>query len=281
MRFGKRRAEPAPIVPELPPSYEIAYDPELVPPLELMRTEGIDVLEEWFRWGEEWSMLLRVYAGVTRSSSVLEIGCGLGRIAFPLRFVLSNEGSYDGFEIGKTKVEFLEQTFHKTYPHFRFVWANVHNTYYNPEGEIAPRDYSFPYADESFDVVFAASVFTHILPEAAARYFRETARVLKPGGRVLFSCFLLDNYLQGRPRPLGFGRDAFNFDHSYGSYGDQFAIVVPDNPEQMTAYRSELLQRFASDASLSLVQPPVPGFWSGASASWIGMQDLLVLTKPR
>jgi len=97
-------------------------------------------------------------------------------------------------------------------------------------------DYRFPYDDASFDVVSAASVFTHMLPEAAERYFR-TARVLKRGGRAVFSCFLLDNDVAGRERPLGFGRDAFNFDHSFGDYGDDFAIVVPSNPEQMTAFR--------------------------------------------
>lgn len=261
-------------------SYGIAYDPDLVPPLELMRGEGIDVLEEWFRWGEEWSMLLRIYGCLTRRSNVFEIGCGLGRIAFPLRYVLSSEGSYDGFEIDKPKVDFLERTFHKKYPHFRFVWANVHNTYYNPKGQIAPQDYRFPYDDGSFDVVYAASVFTHMLPEAAEHYFRETARVLKPGGRAVFSCFLLDNYVAGRERPLGFGRAAFNFDHTFGAYGDSFAIVVPSNPEQMTAFRLRLLQRFVSGAELSFVQPPVPGFWSGATATWVGMQDLLVLQKP-
>ena len=111
-------------------SYQVAYDPELVPPLDLMRQEGIDVLEEWFRWGEEWSMLLRVYGHVKRDSSILEIGCGLGRVAFPLRYVLSSDGSYDGFEICQHKVAFLESTFHRLYPNFRFVWADVHNTYY-------------------------------------------------------------------------------------------------------------------------------------------------------
>jgi SAM-dependent methyltransferase len=269
--FRKRQPEP----------YQIAYDPELVPPLDLMRQEGIDVLEEWFRWGEEWSMLLRIYGHVTRSSSVLEIGCGLGRIAFPLRYILSADGSYDGFEICQNKVVFLERTFHRAYPHFRFVWANIHNTYYNPHGQIAPPDYRFPYPDGTFDIVYAASVFMHMLPDAAAHYFRESARVLKAGGRAVFSCFLLDNYRPGQPRPLGFAREAFNFDHPYGAYGDMFAIVVPDNPEQMTAYRFELLKRFAADAWLSLVQAPVPGLWSGATATWVGAQDLLVLGKPQ
>ncbi len=260
---------------------EIAYDPDLVPPLDLMRQEGINVLEEWFRWGEEWSMLLRVYGHITRNSSILEIGCGLGRVAFPLRYVLSANGSYDGFEIGKYKIDFLERTFHRKYPHFRFIWANIHNTYYNPHGQIAPHHYQFPYPDGTFDIVFAASVFTHMLPEAAAHYFRETARVLKAGGRAVFSCFLLDNYRPGQPRPLGFSRDAFNFDHPYGTYGNQFAIVVPDNPEQMTAYRLALFERFATDAGLSFAQAPVMGLWSGTSTTWVGAQDLLVLEKPK
>jgi hypothetical protein len=60
-----------------------------------------------------------------------------------------------------------------------------------------------------------------------------------------------------------------------------FAIVVPDNPEQMTAYRFKLLERFAADAGLSLAQAPVPGLWSGATDTWVGAQDLLVLEKPQ
>jgi hypothetical protein len=119
-----------------------------------------------------------------------------------------------------------------------------------------------------------------MLPDATAHYFREAARMLKAGGRAVFSCFLLDHYRPGQPRPLGFAREAFNFDHPYGTYGDMFAIVVPENPEQMTAYRFELLERFAAEAGLSFVQAPLPGLWSGTTASWVGAQDLLVLGKP-
>jgi SAM-dependent methyltransferase len=259
--------------------YQIAYESDLVSPLDLMRQEGIDVLEEWFRWAEEWSMLLRVYGGITRNSAVLEIGCGLGRTAFPLRYILSSQGSYDGFEICQQKVAFLKRTFHRAYPNFRFIWANIHNTFYNPHGQIKPTDYRFPYPDAAFDIVYAASVFPHMLPEAAAHYLCESARVLKLGGRCVFSFFLLDNYQPAQPRPLGFARPAFNFDHTYGSYGNDFAIVVPDNPEQMTAYRLGLIERLAAQAQLKLAQAPVPGLWSGTTATWVGAQDLLVLVK--
>lgn len=259
--------------------YEVAYEPELVPPLALMRQEGVTVLEDWFRWGEEWSMLLRFYGRLTMASTVLEIGCGLGRIAFPLRYILI-KGAYEGFEICHEKVAYLNRTFQKAHPNFRFTWANVRNTYYNPDGQMHPTEYSFPYPDDSFDVVFAASVFTHMLPNAAASYFEQAARVLKPGGRCVFSFFLLDYYQAGRPRPLGFDRPIFNFDHAYKSYGDEFATVVPENPEQMTAYRLSLIERYAAKANLVLAQPPVPGLWSGQFERWIGAQDVIILEKP-
>ncbi|MGB7085116.1 MAG: class I SAM-dependent methyltransferase [Phormidesmis sp.] len=262
-----------------PKKYQLTYDPALLPPLNLMRQEGISVLEEWFRWGEEWSMVLRVYGEITRNSSVLEIGCGLGRIAFPLRFILSSNGSYEGFEICQEKVDFLKRNFQPLYPNFNFSWANLHNTYYNPSGLIEPTHYQFPYPDETFDLVYAASVFTHMLPETTSHYFSETARVLKPGGRVVFSVFLLDNYRPSQPRPLGFNRSDFNFDHTYGEYGDSFAIAAPDNPEQMTAYRLQLIENFAADANLSWNQKPIPGLWSGTNTSWVGAQDLILLEK--
>jgi SAM-dependent methyltransferase len=255
----------------------VAYEPDLIPQLDLMRQEGIDVLEEWFRWAEEWSMLLRVYGGITKNSALLEIGCGLGRTAFPLRYILSSDGSYDGFEICHDKIKFLQTTFHKAYPNFRFIWANIHNTFYNPKGQISAGDYRFPYPENSFDIVYAASVFTHMLPETTAHYFQQAARVLKPHGRCLFSFFLLDNYQPLQPRPLGFARPDFNFDHQYNNYGDDFAIVKPENPEYMTAYSLNLIKHYATQAGLELAQAPIPGLWSGSTSTWVGAQDLVVL----
>lgn len=259
--------------------YQIAYEPDLLPSPALMRTEGIEVLEEWFRWGEEWSMLLRVFGRIRQDSAVLEIGCGLGRVAFPLRYVLSEAGTYDGFDICRYKIEFLER-FHAAHSNFRFRWADVHNTHYNPEGTTRSVDFRFPYADGSFDLAFAASVYTHLLPDTTAHYFAETARVLRRGGRAVFSCFLLDHYRKGHPRPSGFDNDWFDVDHPYGDYGDDFAVTDPEDPERITAYRAEALERYAREAGLVLAEPPVAGLWSGTAPTWVGVQDLVVLEKP-
>jgi SAM-dependent methyltransferase len=272
---GPAEAPPGWTPPEL-----LAYEPELVPPLALRRTEGIPVIEEWFRWAEEWSVVLRMLGGLGSRSSVLEIGCGLGRIAFPLRYVLGPEGRYEGFEIAREKVEFLQGAFTPRHPRFRFTWADVHNTYYNREGSRPGSEYAFPYPDGSFDLVYAASVFTHLLPEVAARYLEETARVLRPGGRAVLSFFLLDFYDPSAPRPGPFARPAFAFDHSWGDHGDSFRVGVPENPEEMTAFRLAWIERRAGEAGLRFARDPIPGLWSGTAATWVSAQDLVVLEKP-
>ena len=257
---------------------QIAYDPQLVPPLCLMRTEGIDVLEEWFRWGEEWSVLLRAFGGLRATSDVLEIGCGLGRIAFPLRYVLRN-GTYRGFDISSQKIDFLKTNFTTAYPNFQFEYADVKNTEYNPAGTLVATNFLFPYPDTAFDVVFAASVFTHMLPDACAHYFGEASRVLRAGGECLFSFFALDFYKPGHPRPFGFGHDRFTFAHSWANYGSEFALVAPENPELMTAYSSSLIRKMAERAGLVLARDPIPGLWSGTQDQFVGAQDLIVLRK--
>jgi SAM-dependent methyltransferase len=255
---------------------KLAYEPKLIPPLE---REGVECLEEWFRWAEEWSMLLRIYGQIRRDSDVLEIGCGLGRVAFPLRYVLSQDGTYHGFEISPERVRFLQQNFSPAYPNFHFRHEDIHNTCYNPSGTIRPEHYRFPYEDASFDLIYAASVFTHLLPAAAEQYMRESARVLRPRGRCVFSFFLLDCYRPGQPRPFGFNDPIFNVDHPYGDRGDDFAVSDPLNPEDISAYRLGLVERLAARAGLSLAQPPLPGLWSGNSPNWVGTQDVIVLVK--
>lgn len=256
----------------------VAYEPDLLPPLSRMADEGITVLEEWFRWGEEWSMLLRIFGRLSRTCQVLEIGCGQGRIAFPLRYILSSEGVYTGFDIDPRKIDFLERTFHAAYPNFRFVFADLKNTFYNPAGATPPTEYRFPVRQRSQDLVFAASVFTHMAPANVMHYFREARRALAPGGRCVFSFFLLDYYDPGAKRPHGFGHSRFAFDHSFGAHGDDFAIAQPDNPEQMTAYRSSFVERMAAEAGLQLAGEPRPGLWSGLFDNGILAQDLVILT---
>ncbi len=258
--------------------YQLADEPLLVPPVSLMRTEGVDVIETWFRTAEEWSVVLRLFGGVGASSDVLEIGCGLGRIAFPLRNVLQN-GTYSGFDISRDKIDFVTYAYRDPHPNFSFRYVDLRDPYANPEGTITHADFEFPYFDQSFDVVFGTSVWTHLLPQYAPRYFAEIQRVLRPGGTVLVSAFLLDNYEPGRSRPGPYTDARFDIVHEFGDHGADFAVSNPANPEMVAGYRLRLLEEYANHAGLVLDRPPLVGMWSGLNDSWVGAQDLVVFRR--
>jgi SAM-dependent methyltransferase len=128
--------------------------------------------------------------GLTPVGQVLDIGSGQGRMSLPLTGFLSKEGGYTGLEIVKSGVDWCEQAY-VAHENFTFIHADVFNSYYNPGGQYQSSDYPFPFPDDEFDVIFLASVFTHMHPVDVAHYLDEIARCLKPGGRCLASFFLL------------------------------------------------------------------------------------------
>ena len=96
----------------------------------------------------------------------------------------SGRGPLHGFDICKYKIDFLQNNFEPRFPNFRFTHVDVHNTTYNPSGKIKASQFTFPYESDRFGVVYAASVFTHMLPENVERYFHEAARVLRRADAV-------------------------------------------------------------------------------------------------
>ena len=122
--------------------------------------------------------------------TVLDIGCGIGRMAAGLACYLDPlTGRYHGFDPVPKGIAWCNQAF-AAYPHFRFEQADVFNEHYWPQGRVLATDYHFPLPDWSVDFAIATSVFTHLYYEEVEAYLKEAARVLKPEG-VLFSTFLL------------------------------------------------------------------------------------------
>jgi hypothetical protein len=127
-------------------------------------------------------------AGLQPTESVLDAGCGVGRMAYSLAHYLAPEGRYEGFDIVDRLIVWAQNNITPSFPNFRFQKVDVYNQWYNPSGTIQPHDFKFPYADASFDLVFLTSVFTHMRSAEVQRYLDEIYRVLKPGGRCLCTC---------------------------------------------------------------------------------------------
>lgn len=131
------------------------------------------------------------FADLLPTHSVLEIGSGIGRIAVPLTQYL-DKGEYYGIEIVMDGVAWCHENVTQYYGNFRFIHLDIYNEWYNPTGRGTVKDVRLPFEEKHFDVVFLCSVFTHLNLSDMEAYLDEIHRVLKEGGMLWSTWFLID-----------------------------------------------------------------------------------------
>jgi SAM-dependent methyltransferase len=221
------------------------------------------------RTGQEYLRYFTDLGGLEPQHDVLDVGCGIGRMAAPLLTYLEG-GSYAGFDVGKEMIRWCQKRISTRREDFRFTWAPVYNRKYNPFGSILGAEYRFPYPDASFDFVFATSLFTHLMLADAAHYLREIERVLRPGGRCLLTFFVLT------PEALAeveAGRVSLDFRHPI----EGGRTIDPREPEAATAFEVPAMEAMFGDAGLEIQRPIRHGRWANAPAGLAG-QDIVLAT---
>jgi SAM-dependent methyltransferase len=238
----------------------------LVPP---RRLRGFAGDSDFLATGAELLGLLGTHGGLRRESRVLDVGCGIGRLARTLTTVLDPlaGGAYVGFDPVAPAVAWCAARYP---PHFRFVHADLRNDLYNPGGTVAATDYRFPVADGWATLAVATSVFTHLDRPAVDHYLSETRRALAPGGVALLTFFLLDD---GSRAALADGRARQPFARPAGEQAiadDEvtMAAVAHDRASILDA----LSQRGFEDAAVH------EGTWRGGAG--VSYQDLVVARTP-
>lgn len=150
-------------------------------------------------WGDFWQNgdhlveLIARYASLAADDRVLDVGCGLGRVTWPLAQYLGPAGTYDGIDAVAAYHEWTTTHLGLDRERFRFHLADIYSSFYNPGGSIRPEEFRFPWPDATFTLSIATSLFTHLSPAATVNYLQEIARVLVPGGRLFASFFVLDD----------------------------------------------------------------------------------------
>jgi len=210
-------------------------------------------------------------ASLLPHEAVLDIGCGVGRIALPLAGYLGAEGRYEGFDIVPAGVRWCQRHVTPFYPRFRFQLADIYNAEYNPAGRLAARDYVFPYPAASFDFAFLTSVFTHMLPADVAGYLAQIRRVLRPGGRCLATFFILNDESRAL---MHAGKSMHRFEHDGGGY----FTTAPGRPEAAVAYAEHSVLAMAHAAGLRPQRPIFYGSWCGR-AQFTDGQDIVLLYR--
>jgi SAM-dependent methyltransferase len=130
--------------------------------------------------------------GLQDRDRVLDIGCGIGRMAVPLTQYLHPEAArYVGIDPASAGIQWCTRNISSVYPNFRFMHLDIANALYNPDGYIRGAEIALPFANGSFDFAIMTSVVTHLPEEEIAPYFREISRLLDLGGRLFLSAFVI------------------------------------------------------------------------------------------
>ncbi|HET8728737.1 MAG TPA: class I SAM-dependent methyltransferase [Alphaproteobacteria bacterium] len=210
--------------------------------------------------------------GLRPNHAVLDIGCGIGRMALPLtQYLDPAAGRYEGVDVVAEGIAWCDRTITPVYPNFRFRHIDVVNSLYNPAGGAPAEALRLPFGDGSFDIAVLTSVFTHLVAAESAAMIGEIARTLRPGGRCFASLFLIDDRARAGLE-AGAARLAFDL---AGDGPDYF--VDPTVPAGAVAYDADRFLELAEAGGLVPARPVAPGNWCGRPG--LSFQDLLVLEK--
>ena len=237
---------------------------ELTPPRALHSIGGGDFKEI----GTEFFGYFRNLCKVKPAASILDIGCGTGRMAVPLLNYLDDNGAYTGFDISRKAIRWCNGRIAAKRSNFKFLWADIYNREYHPKGQIAATEYRFPCPDETIDLVFAASVFTHMLPDEVRHYLDEIHRVLKKDGCCLLTYYLLNDDALALMENQ---RSRFNFHVPLpGCYS-----VDAKTPERAVAFTEAAVRELHRQARLAIREPIYFGNWCGRS-EFLSSQDIVI-----
>jgi SAM-dependent methyltransferase len=102
-------------------------------------------------------------------TSILDFGCGCGRVLAGWEPFIDASVKLHGCDVNPELIDFCQKN-------ISFAESIVSN-YYPP----------LPYKDESFDLIYAGSVYTHLTLSSAQQWTGELLRILKPGGIAIIS----------------------------------------------------------------------------------------------
>lgn len=128
---------------------------------------GSSSWESFYKFGRLEAALLAQY-GLHDCRMLVDVGCGSGRLALSLPE--SFTGEYLGTDISEPLLNHLSKM--RNDPRFRFVHVD---------------GLTIPLADGAADMVSMFSLLTHLRHEDSFLYLRDTRRILRSGGTVVFS----------------------------------------------------------------------------------------------
>lgn len=165
-----------------------------LPPLYAMQKIGSDSMQHFK------SAMIKLFSDLYHrfylqaNYTIFDLGCGSGRLSYPFAKLVGNKGKYYGADVWAEGIDMCKARF--TQPNMSFHLIPAKNNYYfdkfNPE---VTNNFTLDFLpDSSINLIFATSVFTHLIEEDARAYLHEFKRTLKPDGYAYVTCFIIDRF---------------------------------------------------------------------------------------
>jgi SAM-dependent methyltransferase len=133
----------------------------------------------------------------TSKSDVVELGCGCGRIARPLRDPRWDpwfEGTYVGVDIDREMIEYCRSNFPEG--RFQFILSPHRSATYSPgnlhNAQETPSEF-FIADEQSKDFIYSLSLYSHLLETEVIEYMRKSYRILRTNGIMFLTFFCIEH----------------------------------------------------------------------------------------
>ena len=162
------------------------------------------------------SALKNVGRSLVDATSILDFGCGRGRLAKHMIQIVP-EASLHGVDVLQDSVAHCRRTIKRG----KFLVS----------GTKPPLEFQ----DKSFDLIYSYSVFTHLSEPNHKDWLRELARILKPGGVMLHTIhseetiWRIARYSPGNIVKYGLGMAPENYNTEAPGY--HYNVNIPSLPE--------------------------------------------------
>jgi ubiquinone/menaquinone biosynthesis C-methylase UbiE len=211
--------------------------------------------------------------GLKPDDRVLDIGCGVGRIAIPLMDYLDDSARYEGFDVDSEMISWAQSKISRRRPSFRFQHVDLETDMYNAGGSSSAETFRFPYEDDSFLFAFATSVFTHLYPKETLNYINEARRVLAPGGSFYSTWFLIHEDETDLTSGSA-GLTDSKHRRAFVQRGDHWTTRPGDDRQQIGISESKAVEMMTG-AGIE-VTAIYDGSWSGRVGAMGARQDIII-----
>ena len=177
----------------------------VLPPREMRGRLGASFLADGFylESGIAEARRLAARLAYSKSSLVVDIGCGLGRLATGMLWEFGDV-QYLGIDSNPVFAEWCREHIERNHPSFRFIHLDVVNELYNPAGKIDGDRIRLPLADATADIVYLWGLFTNMGPEHVRIYVSEMSRIAREGSRIFLTAFVEENVPEVSFIPKGY-----------------------------------------------------------------------------